>query len=231
MITDIIFDFFGTLVGYEDNRELTKKNTSYLYLRKLGFEITREEYGKKFDKCFVEMENKAKKTKKEFHMNELGRYFFRKALNCGISESKNRIFISKFIDDWDSKTVYLKNINGFIRGLSKKYRLSILSNTHYPALIHDNLRKMCIKKYFYKVFTSVEIGTMKPNREIFEFALKALKIRPGNAVFAGDNYRDDYLGARKANMKCYLIGSGKGGKTVKTRIDNLFELGDKIGEL
>ena len=37
MITNIIFDFFGTLVGYSEEWDITRENTSYEYFSTLGF--------------------------------------------------------------------------------------------------------------------------------------------------------------------------------------------------
>jgi len=225
MITDVIFDFFGTLVDYSESRNLTEINTSYEYLCQLGFNIDKEKYIKEFDTCFVQFEKEAIKNKSEFHMHDLGKYFFKTCFNYSINDNINKKFIRKYINDWNIKTTYYDNIYGFIKKLSKKYRLCILSNTHYPDLIYENLNRMNIINYFFKIYTSVEIGIRKPNKEIFEFVLNDLKINSINAVFIGDNYYDDYFGSKTVKMKCYLIDKNNNySGLVNTRLNNLFEL-------
>lgn len=228
MITNILFDFFGTLVDYSESRMLTEINTSYEYLCSLGFAIDKEKYLKEFDECFMHLEDRSIKNRSEFHMHELGRYFFEKCFQYKIPDAENSVFISKYINDWNIKTVYYEAIRPFLQTLHNKYRLSILSNTHYPELIHGNLANMGIGGMFHKVYTSVEIGIRKPNKEIFEHALKDLHIRADQAVYVGDSYNEDYYGSKTAGMKCYLIDkNGKYDRTIDTRLNNVFELLDK----
>jgi putative hydrolase of the HAD superfamily len=88
---------------------------------------------------------------------------------------------------------------------------------------------MDIQKYFYEVYTSVEIGIKKPNMEIFTYALDDLEVKSSNAVFVGDNYNDDYLGAKRVGMDCYLIDKhNKYDSSINTRIKSVFELTDTV---
>ena len=88
---------------------------------------------------------------------------------------------------------------------------------------------MKIKNYFYKIYTSVEIGIRKPNKEIFDFVLKDLNISENNSVYIGDSYNDDYLGAKTVNMFCYLIDKyNKYEELGDHKINHLFELKNKL---
>ncbi len=42
MVTDIIFDFFGTLVDYSEKWDATDANTSYEYFCSLGFKMEKQ---------------------------------------------------------------------------------------------------------------------------------------------------------------------------------------------
>jgi putative hydrolase of the HAD superfamily len=229
MITDIIFDFYGTLVDYAENWESSGTNTSYEYLCALGFKMEKQEFTKKFDDSFADLTAKATTSKTEFHMYDLGKYFFKQHFDHTIDDMENRIFIDKSINDWNKHVVFFDGIHEFIGNLSQNYRLSILSNTNYPDLIHRNLIKMSLNGYFYEVYTSVEIGIKKPNREIFEFVLNDLGIKSRNSLFVGDNYNDDYLGAKTVHMNCYLIDTRKRfPDSIPTKINTVFELADRI---
>jgi len=162
-------------------------------------------------------------------MLELGRLFFKKHFDTRIDDDTNKVFVQKYIDDWNRNTIYYPNILDFVDNINKKYRVSILSNTHYPNLIYNNLDNMRVRNYFYKIYTSVEIGIRKPNKEIFEHVLNDLNISENNAVYIGDNYNDDYLGAKTVNMDCYLIDKLNKYKELGAySIAGLFELTDKI---
>jgi len=47
---------------------------------------------------------------------------------------------------------------------------------------------------------SEKAGVKKPNREIFHLALSELKVSAGDAVFLGDSWKNDVLGAGSAGI-------------------------------
>lgn len=59
---------------------------------------------------------------------------------------------------------------------------------------------------FDAVVVSAEVGAEKPNPVIFEAALQALGMRPGEVVHVGDDRRNDVWGARDAGIPAWLWG-------------------------
>ena len=57
-----------------------------------------------------------------------------------------------------------------------------------------------IKKYFKEIITSESIGSKKPQKEIFEYALKLSRAEVGKSIMVGDNLYTDIEGARGVNM-------------------------------
>ncbi len=231
MFTDIIFDFFGTLVDYSEKWDPAAKNTAHEYLLSLGFSMNKEAFTRTFDTCFAELTEAAVRAGTEFHMYDLGNYFFRKCFGASQAENVTRTLIDKSIDDWNAGVVYLDGIVELLAGLQENYRLSILSNTNYPDLVHRNLKQMKIHEYFHKVYTSVEIGSRKPNAGPFKWVLSDLGIQAANGLFVGDSYNDDFLGATTVGMPCYLIDKNKRyTDSVPESLTSLFELPEKLGE-
>ncbi len=58
------------------------------------------------------------------------------------------------------------------------------------------------------VVTSQEAGVNKPNREIFQEALRQAGIQAPEAIYVGDQYRIDVVGANEAGMKGVLLDRG-----------------------
>lgn len=227
MISDILFDFFGSLVGYNPSMVEMKEQKAFEFLLSNGYRLNYEQFLEDFDKVFVELEDYSKSTLEEFHMYEVGKKFFKKVFDIEVNNNLLREFIKLYIDDWNSGIVYFPETKNLLDYLNKKYRLSIISNTHYPQLIHNNLEKIKIDEYFYRVFTSVEIGFKKPSPKIFKFALNELKIKSQECIFVGDGYETDYLGATGVNIKCYLIDKNdKFAGKVNERIQSIFDLKD-----
>ena len=62
-----------------------------------------------------------------------------------------------------------------------------------------------IESYLDYVITSEEIGAVKPDPPIFLAALERAKVNAGEAVYVGDQYATDVLGARRVGIKPILI--------------------------
>lgn len=84
--------------------------------------------------------------------------------------------------------------------LEKDYRLALVTNGS-PSL--QNLKLEIspeLSPYFEKVFISGDIGTGKPDSEIFNYVLKALDIKAEEAVMVGDNLNTDIIGANRIGI-------------------------------
>jgi putative hydrolase of the HAD superfamily len=111
-----------------------------------------------------------------------------------------------YVDDWVAHVEFLHGIAPYLTRLSRRYRLGIITNTHYPPMVADLLRQMKVADLFDTVITSIEHGKLKPDPSIFEHAFDSMGIRPADAVYVGDSYEADYCGAVGVGMTCYLIG-------------------------
>jgi putative hydrolase of the HAD superfamily len=67
------------------------------------------------------------------------------------------------------------------------------------------LPKTGLDKFFDVKVGVNTTGKRKPHPRAFMYALKQLGVKPREAVFVGDNFEADYLGARKAGMMSVLI--------------------------
>jgi putative hydrolase of the HAD superfamily len=225
VITDILFDFFGTLVHYTPGAfHTTPYQRTHQFLQQQGFQLTYDAFVETFTAVSDALEAQAKLSSREYHMDDVGRGFFQTAFATDITDSILKPFTAHFIAEWGRGIVYLEGIKPFLAQLKTRYRLSIVSNTHYPALIHDHLAAMQIVPSFAQIITSVEIGIRKPHPAIFERALSDLQIAPHHAVYVGDTYIDDYQGATAANIRCFLIDPQHRYPQVPDRLATLFDL-------
>jgi putative hydrolase of the HAD superfamily len=193
-------------------------------LQQHGFQLTYDTFVEAFTSVSDALEAQAKLTSHEYHMDDVGRGFFQTAFATDISDSILKPFIAHFIAEWGRGIVYLEGLAPFLTQLKSRYRLSIVSNTHYPALIHDHLAAMQIAPCFTQIVTSVEVGIRKPHPVIFERTLTDLQIEPHHALYVGDTYVDDYQGATAANIRCVLLDPQHRYPQVPDRIATLFDL-------
>jgi len=77
--------------------------------------------------------------------------------------------------------------------------------TNMPKGFGLNYRELGLEPYFDVVVTSEEAGANKPKPPIFRLALERAGVDAGEAVYVGDQYGTDVIGARGVNIKPVLI--------------------------
>jgi len=83
--------------------------------------------------------------------------------------------------------------------LQSKYTLHLITNgfaeVQWIKLEHSGLRP-----FFEHIVISEEVGTQKPNKEIFEIAMQRANTVVDACIMIGDNFNTDILGAKNAGM-------------------------------
>jgi putative hydrolase of the HAD superfamily len=77
---------------------------------------------------------------------------------------------------------------GYLPVLKKKYKLYLLSNQ--MKIRTDYIRKNFDLRVFDDVFFSNEIGLIKPDREIFDFVLKQIRLNADECLFIDDTQKN-----------------------------------------
>ncbi len=62
-----------------------------------------------------------------------------------------------------------------------------------------------LEPYFNKAIFSCDVGLVKPNKEIYELALKEMKTNPEKSLFIGDGGADELKGAKESGITTVLI--------------------------
>jgi HAD superfamily hydrolase (TIGR01509 family) len=88
-------------------------------------------------------------------------------------------------------------------------KTAIVSNTPWGSPGHewrDELRRHGLDRVDAAVFCT-DVGWRKPHRAPFDRALSLLGVAPSEALFVGDDYRWDVVGALNAGLRPVLLGS------------------------
>jgi len=82
------------------------------------------------------------------------------------------------------------------------YILAVISNRDKPfqALLQEH----GIGEFFDFSLAAGEVNTFKPEPGVFEHALRRVNLSPQEAVYVGDNYYADVVGARRAGLRPVL---------------------------
>lgn len=83
--------------------------------------------------------------------------------------------------------------------VEKKYELHLITNG-FEKTQHSKLRHSGIDKYFVEVITSEGSNSLKPHKEIFDFAMEKARADPRHSIMIGDDPEVDIKGAMNAGI-------------------------------
>jgi len=81
----------------------------------------------------------------------------------------------------------------------KNYRLHLITNG-FEKTQHSKLKHSGLDKYFTEVITSEGSNSLKPNKEIFDYALAKTNAALEESIMIGDSLEVDIQGAMNAGM-------------------------------
>lgn len=81
----------------------------------------------------------------------------------------------------------------------KGYQMHLITNG-FEETQHNKIKYSGLDGFFGKVITSEGSNSLKPHREIFDYAFKVTGASPEKSIMIGDNIEVDILGARNAGM-------------------------------
>lgn len=93
--------------------------------------------------------------------------------------------------------IYLKN---------QGYRLGVISNG-ITIKQWEKLVRLNVYSFFDEVITSEEVGAKKPDKLIYDVALRKMNGDPEKSIMIGNKFKEDALGAVNAGMSAILVNS------------------------
>ena len=117
-----------------------------------------------------------------------------------------------------------------LEALQPRYRLSVISNAN--GTVREKLRRVGLLGFFETVLDSHEEGVEKHDPRIFRNALERTGTKVDEAIYVGDIYHIDVVGARAAGMDVVLLDpAGLHGDKDVRRIAGLGALASSIDAL
>lgn len=93
-----------------------------------------------------------------------------------------------------------------LQALSRRYRLGVIANQ--SAGLKERLAQWGLLPFFSLVISSWDHQVMKPDRRLFEIALKEAACEGSEAVMIGDRLDNDILPAKALGMRTVWIRQG-----------------------
>lgn len=222
----VIFDLFDTLLLLESDDVyyepcLRKMHT---FLAKNGvdvpFDIFNHTYFAVRDKFYSE----SRESLEEPHFNVRVSQTLHKLGYC--FDVSDPVVVGATLAFAEEFTRYVRLDNdaiGVLQKLRGRYKLGLVSNFGIPECGKKLLEKFGLKEYLDVVVISGEVNRRKPSPEIFEKALRALRVPASKAVFVGDMIELDVKGPKSVGIRAILIERRPMEKDVSVKPDEVIK--------
>ena len=105
-----------------------------------------------------------------------------------------------FLQLLPTRTILFPDTKEVLQYLTDKgYQLHLITNG-FEKIQHEKLRSSSLTHFFKNVITSEGSNSLKPQKEIFEYALAKAKAQVQGSIMIGDTEDVDVLGAMNAGM-------------------------------
>jgi HAD superfamily hydrolase (TIGR01509 family) len=194
-VKNIIFDLGGVIL----NLDFAAAEKAFT---EIGFEDFKDVFGGGHVTSFI----------KDYEVGTIDDdQFVKEIRNLTKNQNDDRLAIAA----WNAMLVdFPKERIEFLKGLKKKYRLFLFSNTNSIHLqsfrknFSENFDKEIFDELFEKTYYSHEIKLRKPTRESFEFVVKDAGLIAAETLFV-DDMLVNVEGARKAGLQAVQVEPGK----------------------
>lgn len=196
----LFFDLDHTLWDFNENARLTLNELYYeLDLEKAGvsnFENFLKVYLEHNEQLWEKYRNgilKAEELRWKRMWNALSEF--------GISdENLARQLGNRFLELLPTRNILFADAAQTLQYLKDKgYYLHLITNG-FEDTQHCKLRNCGLSDYFVEVITSEGSNSMKPKKEIFDYALNKAKAMPHHSIMIGDSIEVDIKGAINAGI-------------------------------
>lgn len=206
MIKAVFFDFYNTLATHQPPREkvyadVCKELGIHLEPKRLFTSLSEADMYMRQESSRLPMDKRSEQQKLDFYIEYVTRILKGAGADVGpeialqiIPRLRNRRWELKICEDTLPALEQLKR-HGLIIGL--------ISNVIQD--MDSTFSHLGLQPYLDIKVTSGEVGHDKPDPEIFLAALKKAGLLPPQAIYVGDQYEIDVVGARGVGMQAVLI--------------------------
>lgn len=196
-IRTLLFDFGGTL----DGDGIHWRDRTYRFIQQLYPEIDRETFDR-VDRASVDRLVKSGSGPKltlRATMDVIATGIYE---GLGLDPRVKDQYVDFFCE---GARECLDRNRRWLTTLQEQYRLGVISNNF------GNTKGWCdeyrLSPLLDIVIDSTVVGVSKPEAGIFHAALTGLSVSPEEAIYAGDTYSDDVVGAKGVGMwSAWLVG-------------------------
>jgi putative hydrolase of the HAD superfamily len=209
MIEAVFFDLYFTLIRYDPPQEEVEANA----LKEFGINTDPDFFGRPMVIAneFMVQEIARRPLSKRSKEETIALYaqFQRIVLKEAhiVPDEKLVLAMLGKMQQFQAKLVLFDDVLPALKELkSRGLILGLISNVERD--LTATLKDLGLPSWLDIVVTSLEAGFSKPQAGIFREAMRRAGVQPSQAMYVGDQYQVDCVGAGRAGMKGILIDRG-----------------------
>jgi putative hydrolase of the HAD superfamily len=206
MIEAVFFDLYQTLVHYQPSQEELEADA----LKNLGINTTAAALRRPIltanEYIYRQIAKKPLSQRSKEEVMALYAEYQRIVLKeAGIAADEKIVLrLLGMMQQAKMDLVLFDDVMPAIDDLKKRnLKLGLISNIEQNMTA--TLDKLGLSTELDIIVTSQDAGFTKPQPEIFQYALEKAGVKPADAVYVGDQYQVDMVGAKKAGMQGILL--------------------------
>lgn len=197
----VLFDLDDTLLDFDAGNRIAVNTL----MDEIGyFDKDRyDQYEEINSMCWSALE-KGKLTIEELRPKRLEIFFEKYGVKADLNKA-----VERFEELLGQQSILFSDSEEVLKKISNILPVGIITNG-IKHIQRNRLSKSVIMNYVSCLVISDEIGVTKPNKEIFEYALKQMNVKADECLMIGDGIYSDVLGANNAGIDmCYLNKNNK----------------------
>jgi FMN phosphatase YigB (HAD superfamily) len=207
-IKAVVFDFIGTLTSVKNYSLEASTLKLYKAIVEAGFSVDEED----FLSAYSRAHERYRLIRYEELVEVTNGVWISDALNClgfktSPGDARVKTAVNVFFEDYLSSLELNPCVRRMLVRLSKRYKLGLISNFTYAPVIYAALRRLGVSRFFRAVLVSEDVGWRKPDRKIFEEALRRLGVKTEETVYVGDSPVEDIGGGAAVGMRTIFVPS------------------------
>ena len=195
-VNNIFFDLDHTLWDFDKNSDLT----FFKILKKNNLNIDVSKFLNSYhpiNRKYWELYRENKVSKADLRYYRLSDTF--KKLNYDINDNLINQLAIDYIEHLSDFNHLIPDTLIVLNSLKSNYRMHIITNG-FKEVQYIKLKKSGIYSFFKKIIVSEDVGVLKPNKKIFQYALKICNTTSKEALMIGDDFISDVKGAQSLGI-------------------------------
>lgn len=220
----ISFDLYGTLFRYDNLSGSWRDWAEVFYVRfvELGLEAQFDEFQSRCQQFFTkDIQQLDDHTVFASRIVQFGEH-----MGLQVDVEKAHTIADDCCEAWQAHISIHPATKDLLSKLEQEYSLFLVSNFDHPPFVRKMLDHLDISMHFEEVIISGDVGSKKPEREIFEPLRQRYGLDSSNCLHVGDSL-DDYHFSINNDLLPLMIGEqGKINGAIDFHLNEIADVDD-----